>query len=204
MDDARMTTRCGWSEGNPLMIAYHDREWGVPVHEDRKHFEFLLLDTFQAGVSWTIVLNKRENFRRAFDRFDPEKIARYRAPKVRSLLEDAGIIRNRLKVAAAITNARAFLEVQSRVGSFDRFIWGFVDGETKRNGWKTLRQIPSRTPESDTMSKALKELGFKFVGSTICYAYMQATGLVNDHLVSCFRYARLRDPRAVPRVKPER
>jgi DNA-3-methyladenine glycosylase I len=197
MDDLKMTTRCGWSEANPLMIAYHDREWGVPVHDDRKHFEFLLLDAFQAGVSWSIVLNKRENFRRAFDGFDPEKIARYRAAKVRALLEDAGIIRNRLKVAAAVTNARAFLEVQARDRSFDHFIWGFVDGETKRNAWKTLRQIPARTRESDRMSEALKERGFKFVGSTICYAYMQAAGLVNDHLVSCFRYARLRDPRAV-------
>jgi DNA-3-methyladenine glycosylase I len=197
MDDLKMTTRCGWSEANPLMIAYHDREWGIPVHDDRKHFEFLLLDAFQAGVSWSIVLNKRENFRRAFDGFDPEKIARYRAAKVRALLEDAGIIRNRLKVAAAVTNARAFLEVQARDGSFDHFIWGFVDGEPKRNAWKTLRQIPARTRESDRMSEALKERGLKFVGSTICYAYMQAAGLVNDHLVSCFRYARLRKPRAV-------
>ena len=188
-----MTTRCGWSEANPLMIAYHDGEWGVPVHDDRKHFEFLLLDAFQAGVSWSIVLNKRENFRRAFDRFDAEKIARYRAPKIRALLKDAGIIRNRLKIAAAVGNARAFLEVQEREGSFDRFIWSFVDGEPKRNAWKTLRQIPARTRESDRMSKALKERGFKFVGSTICYAYMQAAGLVNDHLVRCFRYRAVGD-----------
>ena len=184
-----MATRCGWSEANPLMVAYHDQEWGVPVHDDRKHFEFLLLDAFQAGVSWSIVLNKRENFRRAFDGFAAEKIARYGAPKIRSLLKDAGIIRNRLKIAAAVTNARAFLELQEERGSFDRFVWEFVDGATKRNARKTLRQIPPRTRESDRMSDALKERGFKFVGSTICYAYMQAAGLVNDHLVGCFRYS---------------
>jgi DNA-3-methyladenine glycosylase I len=187
-----MTTRCGWSESSDVMVTYHDREWGVPVHDDRKHFEFLLLDAFQAGVSWAIVLRKRESFRRAFDGFDPEKIARYRAPKVRTLLRDAGIIRNRLKIAAAVTNARAFLDVQEKEGSFDRFIWSFMDGETKQNARKTLRQIPASTRESDRMSKALKERGFKFVGSTICYAYMQAAGLVNDHLVSCFRYRELR------------
>ncbi|MGH7700178.1 MAG: DNA-3-methyladenine glycosylase I [Gemmatimonadales bacterium] len=183
-----MTTRCGWSESNALMVAYHDREWGVPVHDDRKHFEFLLLDAFQAGVSWAVVLNKREHFRRAFDGFDPAKIARYRAPKIRSLLSDAGIIRNRLKVAAAVANARAFLDVREREGSFDRFIWRFVGGETRQNRRRTLRQIPPRTRESDALSAALKERGFKFVGSTICYAYMQAAGLVNDHLVGCFRY----------------
>lgn len=175
------------------MVAYHDREWGVPVHDDRKHFEFLVLDAFQAGVSWAIVLRKRENFRRAFDDFDPERIARYRAPKIHSLLRDAGIIRNRLKIAAAVSNARAFLEVQEREGSFDRFIWSFMDGATKHNARKTLRQIPARTRESDRISEALKERGFKFVGSTICYAYMQAAGLVNDHLVTCFRYRELRD-----------
>ncbi|HYX89988.1 MAG TPA: DNA-3-methyladenine glycosylase I [Myxococcaceae bacterium] len=188
-----MTTRCGWSEANPVMIAYHDQEWGVPVHDDRKHFEFLLLDAFQAGVSWSIVLNKRENFRQAFDGFDPAQIARYRESKVNALLQDAGIIRNRGKIAAAIANARAFLEVQEREGSFDRFIWRFVGGATKHTGRKTLRQIPARTRESDRMSTALKELGFKFVGSTICYAYMQAAGLVNDHLVSCFRYPQVRE-----------
>lgn len=187
-----MTTRCGWSESSDVMIAYHDREWGVPVHDDRKHFEFLLLDAFQAGVSWAIVLRKRESFRRAFDAFDPQKVARYRAPKIRALRRDAGIIRNRLKIAAAVSNARAFLDVQETEGSFDRFIWSFTDGEPKQNARKTLRQIPARTRESDRMSKALKERGFKFVGSTICYAYMQAAGLVNDHLVSCFRYDELR------------
>jgi DNA-3-methyladenine glycosylase I len=183
-----MTTRCGWSESSDFMVAYHDGEWGVPVHDDRKHFEFLLLDAFQAGVSWSIVLRKRESFRKAFDEFDPERIARYRAPKIRSLLKDAGIIRNRLKVAAAVSNARAFLDVQEREGTFDRFIWSFVGGVTRQNARKTLRQVPPRSRESDRMSVALKERGFKFVGSTICYAYMQAAGLVNDHLVTCFRY----------------
>jgi len=185
------------------MVGYHDGEWGVPVHDDRKHFEFLLLDAFQAGVSWSIVLRKRESFRRAFDAFDPERIARYRAPKIRSLLKDAGIIRNRLKIAAAVSNARAFLDVQQREGSFDRFIWTFVGGETRQNARKRLRQIPPRTRDSDRMSAALKERGFKFVGSTICYAYMQAAGLVNDHLMTCFRYQLLRrgpiDPGAPPR-----
>lgn len=185
------------------MVAYHDVEWGVPVHDDRKHFEFLLLDAFQAGVSWSIVLNKRENFRRALDGFDVDKIARYRTPKIRSLLRDAGIIRNRLKIAAAVTNARAFLDVQEQEGSFDRFIWSFVDGRTKHNAWKTLRQIPPRTRESDRISTALKERGFKFVGSTICYAYMQAAGLVNDHVVSCFRHREVRDPISrVPNTRP--
>lgn len=183
-----MTTRCGWSETNDLMIAYHDREWGVPLHDDRKHFEFLVLDGFQAGVSWAIVLNKRENFRRAFDGFDPEKVARYGAPKIRALLRDAGIIRNRLKVRSAVINARAFLDLVEKEGSFDRFVWNFVGGETKQNARKTLRGVPPRTKESDRMSIALKERGFKFVGSTICYAYMQAAGLVNDHLVGCFRH----------------
>jgi DNA-3-methyladenine glycosylase I len=186
-----MTTRCGWSESSDFMVAYHDAEWGVPVHDDRKHFEFLVLDAFQAGVSWSIVLRKRENFRRAFDGFDPERVARYRTPKIRSLLKDAGIIRNRLKIAAAVSNARAFLDVQEHEGSFDRFIWGFVDGRTRQNARKTLRRIPPRSRDSDRMSVALKERGFKFVGSTICYAYMQAAGLVNDHLVTCFRYSYL-------------
>ncbi len=180
-------TRCGWVGENPLMLAYHDREWGVPVHDDRKHFEFLVLDAFQAGLSWAIVLNKRENFRRALDGFDPEKIARYRAPKIARLLKDPGIVRNRLKVAGTVKNARAFLAVQEQHGSFDAFVWEFVDGTTRRNAWKAMRQIPARTKQSDRLSEALKERGFTFVGSTICYAYMQAAGLVNDHLVTCFR-----------------
>jgi len=174
------------------MIEYHDTEWGVPVHDDRRHFEFLVLDAFQAGLSWSIVLRKREAFRKAFHGFDPTKIARYRAPTIARLLSDEGIIRNRLKIAGTVTNARAFLELQDARGSFDAFVWDFVDGVTRHNTWKTMRQIPARTPASDNLSRALKERGFTFVGSTICYAYMQAAGLVNDHLVSCFRYPTLR------------
>ncbi len=183
-----MPTRCGWSAVNDRMVAYHDHEWGVPVHDDRRHFEFLLLDAFQAGVSWAVVLNKRENFRRAFDGFDPQKIARYGAPKLRALLGDRGIIRNRLKVRAAVTNARAFLALQEREGRFDPFVWSFVGGAQKQYRRRSLRDVPARTRESDKMSAALKQLGFTFVGSTICYAYMQAAGLVNDHVVGCFRY----------------
>ena len=179
--------RCGWAESSPLMAAYHDTEWGVPLHDDRKHFEFLILDAFQAGLSWAIVLNKRESFRRAFDGFDAAKIARYRAAKLRKLVADASIIRNRLKIAGTVQNARAFLKLQEEHGSFDAFVWDVVGGETRLNAWKTLRQIPAQTKESDRLSKALKERGFTFVGSTICYAYMQAAGLVNDHLVSCHR-----------------
>jgi DNA-3-methyladenine glycosylase I len=184
--------RCTWTGDNPLMVAYHDQEWGVPVHDDRKHFEFLVLDAFQAGLSWAIVLKKRENFRRAFDDFDPEKIARYRAPRLARLLRDEGIIRNRQKIEGTVRNARAFLEVQEQQGSFDAFVWDFVDGKVRRNAWKTHAQIPAHTGESDRLSAALKERGFTFVGSTICYAYMQAAGLVNDHVVSCFRYAAVR------------
>ena len=181
--------RCGWAESNPLMVAYHDREWGVPVHDDRKHFEFLILDAFQAGLSWAIVLAKRENFRRAFDAFDPAKIARYRPPKIARLLKDPGIVRNRLKIAGAVKNARAFLAIEEQYGSFDAFVWEFVGGATRHNAWKTLGRIPARTRESDRLCEALKERGFTFVGSTICYAYMQAAGLVNDHLVTCFRHS---------------
>jgi len=180
-------TRCAWAESGPLMTAYHDTEWGVPVHDDRKHFEFLILDAFQAGLSWAIVLAKRENFRRAFDGFDAEKIARYRAPRLRKLVTDAGIIRNRQKIAGTVQNARAFLELQEERGSFDAFVWEVVGGTTRQNAWKSMRQVPATTKESDRLSKALKERGFTFVGSTICYAYMQAAGLVNDHLISCFR-----------------
>ncbi len=182
-------TRCGWVDANPLMVAYHDQEWGVPVHDDRKHFEFLVLDAFQAGLSWAIVLNKREHFRRALDGFDPAKVARYRAPKIARLLRDPGIVRNRLKVAGTVKNARAFLALQDERGSFDAFVWDFVDGSPRHNARKTMRQIPARTKDSDRLSKALRERGFTFVGSTICYAYMQAAGLVNDHLVTCFRHA---------------
>ena len=173
------------------MRAYHDTEWGVPLHDDRRLFEFLVLEGMQAGLSWLCVLNKRENFRRAFDRFDPERIARYGAAKRRALLQDAGIIRNRLKVEAAVTNARAFLAVREREGSFQRFMWGFVDGKPRVNRWRGMGQIPATSRESDAMSREMKRLGFRFVGSTVCYAHMQATGMVNDHLVSCFRHAKV-------------
>ena len=170
------------------MIRYHDTEWGVPLHDDRKLFEFLVLDAFQAGLSWAIVLKKREGFKKAFGGFDPRKVARYDRRKVKVLLGDAGIIRNRLKIEAAIANAQAFLAVQREFGSFDSYIWQFTGGRTKRNRWRSLSQLPARSPESDAMSSDLKARGFRFVGSTICYAFMQAAGMVNDHLVSCFRY----------------
>jgi len=180
--------RCPWPEGNEQMIRYHDTEWGVPLHDDRKLFEFLVLDAFQAGLSWAIVLKKREGFRKAFGDFDARNVAKYDGRKVKGLLSDAGIIRNRLKIEATIANARAFLAVQREFGSFDRYIWQFTGDKTKRNRWRALKQLPARIPESDAMSKDLKERGFRFVGSTICYAFMQAAGMVNDHLVGCFRY----------------
>ena len=180
--------RCAWGTNNPLMIQYHDEEWGVPVHDDRKLFEFLVLDGFQAGVSWSIVLNKRKNFRKAFSNFNARRIAKYNARDVKRLLADAGIIRNRLKIAAAIGNAQQFLQVQKEFGSFDRYIWQFVGGKPKKNKFKTLKQIPATSKESDAMSKDLRERGFKFVGSTICYAFMQAAGMVNDHTTDCFRH----------------
>jgi DNA-3-methyladenine glycosylase I len=185
-------TRCGWPGDDALMLRYHDQEWGVPVHDDRKHYEFLVLDGAQAGLSWRTVLHKREAYRRAFAGFDPAKVARYDGRKVRSLLADPGIIRNRLKVEGAIKNARAFLKIQEETGSFDRYIWQFVEGRPGPNTWKSLKQIPAFTAESDAMSKDLKRRGFTFVGSTICYAYMQAAGMVNDHVVSCFRHPQLR------------
>jgi DNA-3-methyladenine glycosylase I len=169
------------------MIEYHDKEWGVPVHDDRVLFEFLILEGAQAGLSWETILNKRENYRRAFDRFDAAKIARYDAKQVRSLMADAGIVRNRLKIASTISNAKAFLDVQKEFGSFDRYIWQFVGGKPKINRWKAGQRLPASTPESDTMSKDLKRRGFRFVGSTICYAFMQATGMVNDHATNCPR-----------------
>jgi DNA-3-methyladenine glycosylase I len=180
--------RCNWPGNNALMIEYHDKEWGVPLHDDHKLFEFLLLDAFQAGLSWQTIVNKRENFRMAFDNFEPEKIALYDSAKVEALLSNAGIIRNRLKVLAAISNAKAFLQIQQRHGSFDAFIWQFTGGKTLVYHPTTMKDIPVRSAESDAMSKALVKEGFKFVGSTICYAFMQAAGMVNDHLVSCFRY----------------
>jgi len=187
-----MRTRCEWCLGTDLMMAYHDEEWGVPLHDDRKLFEFLVLDAFQAGLSWSTILNKRTNFRRAFDDFDAVKIARYTKRKTESLLADAGIVRNRLKVLAAISNAKAFLDIKDEHGSFDDFIWQFVDGKPRHNKWKSLKQIPPKTKQSDVMSKVLKDRGFKFVGSTICYAFMQAAGMVNDHVVECYRYSEVK------------
>lgn len=182
--------RCAWAR-RPRDIEYHDREWGVPRHDDRVLFEFLVLEGAQAGLSWSTILEKRQNYRRAFDHFNPHKIASYDARKVKELLADAGIVRNRLKIAAAIQNAKAFLAVQKEFGSFDAYVWRFVGGRPIRNAWKRLDQIPARTPESDAMSRDLLQRGFKFVGPTICYAFMQAVGMVNDHLVSCFRYAKI-------------
>ncbi|MFA7361834.1 MAG: DNA-3-methyladenine glycosylase I [Candidatus Kapaibacterium sp.] len=179
---------CEWTGKNPLMVKYHDEEWGVPLHDDRKLFEFIILDAFQAGLSWNTIINKRENFKKAFNNFDAKKISRYDEKKYESLMNDAGIIRNRLKIRATITNAKAFLEVQKEFGSFDKYIWQFTGGKTIVNKWKTLKEIPAKTKESDAMSKDLLKRGFKFVGSTICYAFMQAAGMVNDHLVQCRRY----------------
>ena len=179
--------RCKWAN-NDRLIRYHDEEWGVPVHDDRKHFEFLVLDGAQAGLSWDIVLKKREGYRGAFDDFDPVKVARFGKRKINQLLADPGIIRNRLKINSAIENAKRFLAVQKAFGTFDAYIWQFVDGTTIKNKWRTIAEIPARTDDSDAMSKDLKSRGFKFVGSTICYAYMQAAGLVNDHTTACFRY----------------
>jgi DNA-3-methyladenine glycosylase I len=174
------------------MIEYHDTEWGTPLHDDRKHFEFLILDAAQAGLSWRTVLSKRENYRKAFDGFDPAKVARYSARRIEKLLQDPGIIRNRLKIQSAVTNAQGFLQVQEEFGAFDTFIWRFVDGRPRVNKPTTASAIPARSPESDAMSKELKARGFAFVGSTICYAYMQAAGMVNDHLVTCFRHRELK------------
>ena len=183
-----MEKSCEWPGENKLMIEYHDTEWGTPVHDDRKLFELLMLDNAQAGLSWQTVLNKRENYRKAFDNFEPAKIARYNKRKITSLLNNPGIIRNRLKIEAAVTNARAVLEIQKEFGSFDAYIWQFVNGTPIRNRWKSLKEIPATSLQSDAMSKALKKHGFKFIGSTICYAFMQSAGLVNDHLIHCFRY----------------
>jgi len=183
-----MKTRCGWAGNDPLYIAYHDEEWGVPVHDDRKLFEFILLEGAQAGLSWITILRKREAYRKAFAGFDPAKVARFDARKVRSLLADASIVRNRAKVASAIGNAAAFLKVQEEFGSFDAYIWRFVDGRPKRNVWKSLKQIPVDTKESRAMSQDLRARGFRFVGPTICYSHMQATGMVNDHILDCFRH----------------
>jgi DNA-3-methyladenine glycosylase I len=184
--------RCGWCGEDPLYRKYHDEEWGVPLHDDQKLFEFLVLEGFQAGLSWRTILYKRENFRKALDDFNAEKIARYSQKKIDKLLNDAGIIRNRLKIAATITNAKAYLNILDRTGSFDKYLWQFTDGKVIKNEHRSLKEIPARTKESDRMSKKLIEDGFKFVGSTICYANMQATGMVNDHLIDCYRYKQVK------------
>ncbi|WP_027138318.1 DNA-3-methyladenine glycosylase I [Gaetbulibacter saemankumensis] len=183
--------RCDWCIGDPLYEAYHDLEWGVPVYDDLKLFEFLTLETFQAGLSWITVLRKRENFKKAFDNFDYQKIANYNQDKIDNLLLNAGIIRNKLKIKATVTNAQAFINIQKEFGSFSKYIWGFVDGQPIKNSWKSMAEIPATTALSDTISKDLKKRGFKFVGSTVIYAHMQATGMVNDHITSCFRYNKL-------------
>jgi DNA-3-methyladenine glycosylase I len=180
-------TRCPWAVGEEY-VAYHDTEWGVPLHDDRRLFEMLILEGAQAGLSWITILRKRENYRRAFDHFDAKKVARFDARRVRKLLADEGIVRNRLKIESTISNARAFLAVQKEFGTFDRYIWQFVNHKPIVNRWTSMRDIAPRTPESDAMSADLRKRGFRFVGSTICYAFMQATGMVNDHLVDCFRY----------------
>ena len=185
--------RCAWvNTGNPRMLEYHDCEWGVPVHDDRKHFEFLLLEGAQAGLSWSIVLAKREGYRHAFSEFNPEKVARYTERRIEKLTLDPTIIRNRLKIAAAIRNAKRFIAIQEEFGSFDAYCWRFVDGRPKLNRWKAMREIPATSSESDEFSKDLKRRGFSFVGSTVIYAHMQAVGMVNDHLVDCFRYREIR------------
>jgi DNA-3-methyladenine glycosylase I len=180
--------RCAWCEGDPLYEAYHDEEWGVPVYDDDTLFEFLTLETFQAGLSWITVLRKRENFRKAFDNFDYKKIANYQQPKIDVLLQDPGIIRNKLKVNATVTNAQAFIKIQEEFGSFSTYIWGFVDGKPIKNNFKSLNDVPANTSLSDTLSQDLKKRGFKFVGTTVVYAHMQATGMINDHEINCFRY----------------
>ena len=184
--------RCPWAKSE-LYVDYHDKEWGMPVHDDRLLFEFLILEGAQAGLSWEIILRKRQNYRDAFYQFKPHIVAKYDRKKRRSLLSNPGIVRNALKIDAAIQNAKAFLAVQHEFGTFDRYIWEFVRHQPKQNAWKSIKEVPNKTPESDAMSKDLKKRGFKFVGSTICYAFMQAVGMVNDHLVDCFRYSQLKD-----------
>jgi DNA-3-methyladenine glycosylase I len=190
MPDPANRIRCAWA-GDALMAAYHDGEWGVPLHEDRQLFEFLILEGAQAGLSWITILRKRDAYRKAFDRFDARKVAKYDDAKRAALMENAGIVRNRLKIASTVTNAQAFLAVQKEFGTFDKYIWQFVGGRPMQNRWKRGEAVPARTVESDAMSKDLAKRGFRFVGSTICYAFMQATGMVNDHAVDCFRYPEL-------------
>jgi len=180
--------RCAWAGDDPLYVAYHDREWGVPLHDERRLFEMLILEGAQAGLSWITILRKRDNYRAAFDGFDPDKMARYGERKMQALLADPGIVRNRLKVAAAVHNARMLLALREREGGLDEYLWRYVDGKPIVNTWRTIKEVPARTPLSDAISKDLKRCGFKFVGSTICYAYMQAVGMVNDHVTACFRY----------------
>lgn len=191
----RNKPRCGWCGTDPLYVRYHDTEWGVPVHDDRKHFEFLMLEGAQAGLSWITILRKRENYRKAFANFNAARVARFGAGDVQRLLRNAGIVRNRLKITSAITNARAFLAVQKEFGSFDRYVWRFVGGRPRVNRRRSLKGLPARTRESDALSKDLKSRGFRFVGSTIIYAHMQAVGMVNDHLVGCFRHRALANRR---------
>lgn len=188
-----LLSRCGWCGNDPLYCDYHDNEWGKPLYEDQKLFEFLILEGMQAGLSWITILRKRENFRWAFDQFNPEKIAAYSENKVQALMLDVGIIRNKLKILAAINNAQKYIEVVERFGDFKSFIWEFVKHKPIQNEWRELAEVPARTAISDQMSKTLKQLGFKFVGSTICYAHMQATGMVNDHLLTCFRHQQVKN-----------
>jgi DNA-3-methyladenine glycosylase I len=185
--------RCPWTSTNPLMIKYHDEEWGVPLHNDRKLFEYIILDAFQAGLSWNTIINKRKNFKKAFDNFDAYKIAKYDAKKINKLLNDVGIIRNKMKINATVQNAKAFLKLKKEFGSFDKYIWSFTKGKTIDNKLTDLKNMPVKSKESDEMSKDLKERGFSFVGSTICYAFMQAAGMVNDHLTYCFRYKEVKE-----------
>ena len=189
-----MTTRCGWCGDDPLYIAYHDQEWGVPSHDDRHLFEMLVLEGAQAGLSWITILRKREHYRKVFQGFDPEHVAGYGRQEVERLMQDAGLVRNRLKLESAVRNARAFLDVQARHGSFDAFLWDYVDGRPVQNRWRSHAEVPARTPVSDRLARDLKRLGFGFVGSTICYAYMQAVGMVNDHTLDCFRHPELNAP----------
>jgi DNA-3-methyladenine glycosylase I len=186
---------CSWPEGDPLLVKYHDKEWGTPIHNDKKLFEFLILEGFQAGLNWLTILRKRENFRKAFDNFDFIKIAAYDRRKTNSLLKDSGIIRNKLKIESAIINAKAFIEVRKEFGTFSRYMWNFTGGKPIHNGFESLKEIPARTELSDLISKDLKKRGFKFVGSIIVYSHMQATGMVNDHIKSCFRYTELIEKR---------
>ena len=192
MSEEEPVTRCGWAEHNELQMAYHDSEWGVPVHDDHRFFEFLILEGAQAGLAWDTILKKREGYRDAFARFDPQKVARFDAARIEKLLANSGIVRNRLKIESAIQNAQHFLTVQEQFGSFDAYVWQFVGGRPIQNSWRGMGEVPASTPHSDAMSKDLKKRGFKFVGTTICYAFMQATGMVNDHVVGCFRHEDVR------------